>query len=162
MDGDLGPISPICRSGAPAVSCCSRTTCSRPACSAACCAVAAKEAARASVAAIIIMDEGELHTAARADPCAHSRISFIRASSATRLRCLHFSHSFLPTTRELTLPCIDMLAEACWQVGKSSASRCLPPRSTARCAHRRCGHRIQDGRDLLHAGPPSGAPERLY
>ena len=97
-----------------------------------------------------------------ADPCAHSRISFICASSATRLRCLHFSHSFLPTTRELTLPCIDMLAEACWQVGKSSASCCLPPRSTARCAHHRCGHRVQDGRDLLHAGPPSGVPERLY
>ena len=61
MDGDLGPISPICRKGTPAVSCCSRTTCSRPACSAECCVVAA----RASLAAMLIMDEGELHTAAR-------------------------------------------------------------------------------------------------
>ena len=69
MDGDLGPISPICRSGHQPFSCRSRSTCSRPACSAACCAVAAKEAARASVAAILIMDEGELHTAARGSMC---------------------------------------------------------------------------------------------
>ena len=65
MDGDLGPISPICRIGAPAVSCGSPSTHSAQVCSAACCTVAAKEAARASVIAILIMDEGELLAAAR-------------------------------------------------------------------------------------------------
>ena len=66
MDGDLGPISPICRSGAPAFFMpLALDVLEAGVLGVMPCAVAAKEAVRASVAAILTMDEGALHTAAR-------------------------------------------------------------------------------------------------